>query len=43
VIKIGKTYGVPVILDAAAELPPVSNLKSFISMGVSSVAFSGGK
>ncbi len=43
VIKIGKAYGVPVILDAAAELPPISNLGKFISLGASSVSFSGGK
>jgi L-seryl-tRNA(Ser) seleniumtransferase len=32
-----------VILDAAAELPPVENLTRFISMGADMVAFSGGK
>ncbi len=43
VVKIGEAHGVPVIVDAAAELPPVSNLRKFIAQGVSSVAFSGGK
>jgi len=43
VIKIGKTQSIPVILDAAAELPPVENLRKFISKGASSVSFSGGK
>lgn len=43
VVKIGKARGLPVILDAAAELPPASNLRKFTAMGVSSVAFSGGK
>jgi L-seryl-tRNA(Ser) seleniumtransferase len=43
VIRVGKTHGVPIILDAAAELPPVSNLRKFTDLGVTSVAFSGGK
>jgi D-glucosaminate-6-phosphate ammonia-lyase len=34
---------VPVIVDAAAELPPADNLKNFISQGADLVAFSGGK
>jgi len=34
---------VPVIVDAAAELPPADNLKDFISQGADLVAFSGGK
>ncbi|MEM2875386.1 MAG: aminotransferase class V-fold PLP-dependent enzyme, partial [Candidatus Bathyarchaeia archaeon] len=43
VIKIGKKYGIPVIVDAAAEVPPVENLKKFIAMGADLVLFSGGK
>jgi len=43
VIKVGRAHGVPVIVDAAAELPPASNLKKFIAQGASSVVFSGGK
>lgn len=35
--------GVPVIVDAAAELPPVSNLRRFIDEGADLVTFSGGK
>jgi L-seryl-tRNA(Ser) seleniumtransferase len=31
------------ILDAAAELPPVENLRKFVAMGADLVAFSGGK
>jgi L-seryl-tRNA(Ser) seleniumtransferase len=34
---------VPVILDAAAEVPPAGNLSKFVKMGVDMVAFSGGK
>lgn len=43
VIEIAHEYDIPVILDSAAELPPVSNLKKFIELGVDLVAFSGGK
>jgi L-seryl-tRNA(Ser) seleniumtransferase len=42
-VKIAHAAGVPVILDAAAELPPASNLSKFVRMGVDMVAFSGGK
>ena len=35
--------GVPVIVDAAAELPPRSNLRRFIAEGADLVVFSGGK
>lgn len=34
---------VPVIVDAAAELPPVTNLERFLDAGADLVAFSGGK
>lgn len=43
VIKIGKKHGIPVIVDAAAELPPIGNLTKLIAMGADLVAFSGGK
>jgi D-glucosaminate-6-phosphate ammonia-lyase len=43
VIRVGKANGIPVIVDAAGELPPASNLKKFIAMGASAVVFSGGK
>ena len=43
VIDIAHKRGVPVIVDAAAELPPVENLTKFIDMGADMVAFSGGK
>jgi len=35
--------GLPVIVDAAAELPPVENLRRFLQMGADLVTFSGGK
>lgn len=42
-VAIAHQAGLPVILDAAAELPPASNLSRFVKMGVDMVAFSGGK
>ena len=42
-IAIAHQAGLPLILDAAAEIPPVSNLKKFVKMGADLVAFSGGK
>lgn len=43
VIKTGKSYGIPVIVDAAANLPPVDNLWRFTEKGADLVVFSGGK
>ena len=42
-IEIAHAHGVPVIVDAAAEVPPRDNLSRFIKMGADMVAFSGGK
>lgn len=42
-IEIAHAHGVPVIVDAAAEVPPRENLTKFIKMGADMVAFSGGK
>ena len=36
-------HGLPVIVDAAAQLPPRSNLKTFTEAGADLVVFSGGK
>jgi D-glucosaminate-6-phosphate ammonia-lyase len=36
-------HGLPVIVDAAAQLPPRSNLRAFIDAGADLVVFSGGK
>ena len=38
-----RAHGVPLIVDAAAQLPPKENLCRFIAMGADLVAFSGGK
>jgi L-seryl-tRNA(Ser) seleniumtransferase len=43
VIKIANEHEIPLIIDAAAELPPASNLQRFIALGASAVTFSGGK
>ena len=43
VVTVAHAAGVPVIVDAAAQLPPQSNLRRFIEIGVDLVAFSGGK
>ncbi len=43
VLEIAHRRGVPVILDAAAQLPPKENLWRFTKMGVDLVIFSGGK
>lgn len=43
VIDIAHKHDVPVIVDAAAELPPADNLQKFIRMGADVVLFSGGK
>ena len=43
VCEIAHARGVPVIVDAAAELPPRSNLRRFVAEGADIVVFSGGK
>lgn len=43
VVAIARRHGVPVIVDAAAELPPVSNLRAFLTAGADAAIFSGGK
>ena len=43
VVEVAHRAGVPVIVDAAGQLPPAANLKRFIAEGADLVAFSGGK
>ena len=43
VAEIAHAKGVPVVVDAAAALPPRANLRRFIAEGADLVAFSGGK
>ncbi|HSA82757.1 MAG TPA: aminotransferase class V-fold PLP-dependent enzyme [Geminicoccaceae bacterium] len=42
-VEAAHAAGVPVLVDAAAQLPPVDNLRRFIQAGADLVAFSGGK
>lgn len=43
VIKVAHRNNLPVIVDAAAQLPPKANLWNFTQMGGDMVTFSGGK
>jgi len=42
-VRVAHERGVPVIVDAAAEVPPRANLSKFHKIGADMVAFSGGK
>lgn len=43
VVNIAHRHGVPVIVDAALEIPPAENLRWYPEQGADLVAFSGGK
>lgn len=43
VLALARAPGVPVIVDAAAALPPPENLRRYTAAGADLVAFSGGK
>ena len=43
VVAAAHEKGVPVIVDAAGQVPPVENLQRFIAEGADLVAYSGGK
>jgi L-seryl-tRNA(Ser) seleniumtransferase len=43
VVSVCNPKNIPVIVDAAAQLPPKSNLRRFFELGADLVAFSGGK
>ena len=42
-IEVGKKYNIPMMNDAAADVPPVENLWKYTDMGFDLVCFSGGK
>ena len=42
-VQLGKRFSIPTFNDAAADVPPVSNLWKYTEMGFDLVAFSGGK
>jgi L-seryl-tRNA(Ser) seleniumtransferase len=43
IARAAHARGLPVIVDAAAQLPPAANLRRFLADGADLVAFSGGK
>ncbi len=43
VVAVAGAHNLPVLVDAAAQLPPVENLRRFVAAGAALVAFSGGK
>ncbi|MFT5365983.1 MAG: D-glucosaminate-6-phosphate ammonia-lyase [Candidatus Latescibacterota bacterium] len=43
VTAVAKEHGVPVIVDAAGQLPPAAHLKRFVAEGADVVCYSGGK
>ncbi|MBD3678534.1 MAG: aminotransferase class V-fold PLP-dependent enzyme [Rhodobacteraceae bacterium] len=43
VSAVARAHDIPLIVDAAAELPPGGNLKRFVAEGADLVAYSGGK
>lgn len=43
VVEIARKHDVPVIVDAASEVPPRSNLNKYIAKGADLVYYSGGK
>lgn len=42
-LRVAHDYNIPCHLDAAADMPPISNLWKYTGMGFDLVAFSGGK
>ncbi len=42
-IRVAKSHGIPTFNDAAADVPPISNLWNYTQMGFDLVTFSGGK
>jgi L-seryl-tRNA(Ser) seleniumtransferase len=42
-VAIGQKHGIPTLIDAAADVPPVDNLWRFTKLGFDLVGFSGGK
>jgi D-glucosaminate-6-phosphate ammonia-lyase len=42
-VRLGRAHGIPTMIDAAADVPPVDTLFSLTAMGFDLVVFSGGK
>jgi D-glucosaminate-6-phosphate ammonia-lyase len=43
VAAVAREHNIPLLVDAAAQLPPADNLRRFLEQGADLVAFSGGK
>jgi len=43
IYKVLKKYNIPIVVDAAAEIPPKSNVTKYLENGADLVIFSGGK
>ena len=43
IVRLSRKYKIPLIVDAAEQVPPMENLRKFIEMGATLVAYSGGK
>ncbi len=43
VASVAKRHSIPLVVDAAAEIPPVENIRAFLTRGANLVMFSGGK
>jgi D-glucosaminate-6-phosphate ammonia-lyase len=43
IVEAGRKHGIPVVVDMASDIPPVSNLSKFCDMGADIVCISGGK
>jgi L-seryl-tRNA(Ser) seleniumtransferase len=43
VVELAHAHGLPVLVDAAGEVPPRANLRDIVATGADLVAFSGGK
>src|ERR1700691_1092522 len=42
-LRVAHEYKIPCLLEAAADMPPISNLWKYTCMGFDLVTFSGGK
>jgi L-seryl-tRNA(Ser) seleniumtransferase len=42
-VRVARAHNVPTMIDAAADVPPISNLWNYTKMGFDLVTFSGGK
>jgi D-glucosaminate-6-phosphate ammonia-lyase len=43
VVAMARDHGIPLLVDAAGQLPPIDNLRRFLAEGADLVVFSGGK